>query len=124
MPRKQTTYGCEFKCGNRWTANKARVIEHERHCYKNPDRIPRDGELTWFKQIAYDKIPDWWPGIGKIYISGKWHDVDGYKSEPIGGAGCKDVWPDKIGQMNTRDRLMWWFGYEQPLVGPKQEIWV
>lgn len=149
MPKKKTTYGCEFSCGMRYSTNVNRVKEHEKHCYKNPDRLPRSGELTYFKQTGkivdygyddsinmnwyewndHDTMPEWWPGTGRIYISGVWHNVEGYKAEAIGGAhgcaggaGCEDIWPDALDKKNTRDRLMWWFGYEQPLVGPTRNV--
>jgi hypothetical protein len=142
MPLKYSTYGCQFKCGAKWNPSKKKMSSHEIHCYKNPNRTPRDGELTYFKQTGrivdygyddsingtwyewnkYEEMPKWWPGEGKIYINGKWVDVDGYSCEPItgahgcaGGAGCEDKWPDDINKMKTRERIEWWFGYFNPI---------
>jgi hypothetical protein len=147
MPIKKTVYGCKFKCGQRWKPNKSFISEHEKHCFSNIDRVPYDGELTYFKQTGkivdygyddsinmtwyewndHDEMPKWWPGEGKIYISGKWFDVKGYECKVIegahgcaGGAGCEDIWPANLHKMTTTARLMWWFGYEQPLVGPPE----
>lgn len=142
MPKKHTVYGCSFACGMSWTADKSRVLKHEKHCYKNIDRSPRDGELTYIKQTGkivdygYDdsihmnwyewndhkEMPAWWPGEGKIYINGKWFDVEGYLNKVIegghgcaGGAGSEDVWPDDIHKMKTYQRVEWWFGYFEPI---------
>lgn len=134
MPTKHTAYGCEFKCGRRRLASKQKITRHEKHCLKNPDRVPWDGEITSFKQtgkmrdygyhdcingswyewVDFDVMPDWWPGQGKIYIKGEWHDVPGYKCEVItgahgcaGGAGCEDIWPKNM-PSRTFERVSWW----------------
>lgn len=96
---------------------------HEKHCYKNPNRVPYEGELTyvgqtgktvnygesddlpsglsWIEWQEHDKMPKWWPGSsGMIFHEGQWYHVPGYSSDtPKGAHGCAggpppfDIWP-------------------------------
>jgi hypothetical protein len=119
MKSKQVwRYYCEF-CGKA-SLRRHLTARHELHCYKNPDRTPYEGELSyiglsgttkdfgpdasigcnWFEWTPFDPPPKWWPGEGKIFHDGQWHDVPGYKLVPAkpghgcaGGACPEEEWP-------------------------------
>ena len=115
-----TRYRCPF-C-RRSRARRATTVEHIAHCFKNPERTPRVGELTsvdqtgrivdygessalpggmsWLEWDEHDVMPSWWPGVGKVFDGAAWRDVPGYRTEAATGAhGCAggappvDVWP-------------------------------
>lgn len=97
------------------------MLDHVRHCFRNPERVPRVGELThtwqtgrsvtcpgWhygvessvYEWYPHETMPTWWPGEGKIWDGSAWRDVPGYRKEPAppghmhpGGAPPRDVWP-------------------------------
>lgn len=116
-----TRYCCPF-CHYR-RARKSVVRGHIEHCYRNPDRVPRLGELTrieqtgevvdygpsgalpgsmnWLEWNERADMPAWWPGAGKIWDGAAWRDVPGWRVEHATGAhGCAggappyDVWPE------------------------------
>lgn len=118
---KVTRYRCPF-C-RRARARKKATAEHMAHCFKNPERAPRIGELTcvgdtgsvvdygsssalpggmsWLEWNERAAMPAWWPGVGKIWDGAAWRDVPGYRVEYAEGAhGCaggappEDVWPE------------------------------
>lgn len=65
---------------------------HIRHCFKNPDRVPRVGELS---REHYDEPPPWWPGEGKIWDGERWRDVPGRtgRAWPVFRTLPLDKWP-------------------------------
>lgn len=102
---------------------KRKQIEtHERHCYRNPKRVPYEGELTysgqmgrvedfgdfggpegsrWLEWVWHESMPAWWPGAaGMIYHEGAWYNVPGHTvTYPTGAHGYaggpppEDEWP-------------------------------
>ncbi len=118
--KKVSRYYCDF-C-NKGKLSKPWMVKHERHCYKNPDRVPYEGELAyigftgkvadygcddalpdglrWLEWQEYDPLPKWWPGEGMIFHAGGWHKVEGHKIIiPTGAHGYgggpppSDEWP-------------------------------
>jgi hypothetical protein len=115
ITKKVNRYFCEFCRKGKFSAPWIR--RHEAHCYKNPSRVPYEGELSyiglsgvyrdfsdsdgpWHEWVPFDPTPAWWPGEGKIFHDEKWHDVPGYKLTPAppghgcaGGACPVEEWP-------------------------------
>lgn len=71
-----------YKCGfcNKTRSAKVSMLIHEKHCFKNPDRIPYEGEITKYPMVE-DPPDEAWevPASGMIYRNGKWVDIKGYK---------------------------------------------
>ena len=115
-----TVYRCPF-C-RRSRSRRAPAVKHARHCFKNPERMPREGELTsvgqtgrlvdwgessalpggmsWLEWDEHETMPPWWPGVGKVFDGAVWRDVPGYSvGRETGAHGCAggapplDVWP-------------------------------
>ena len=118
-------YRCPF-CRYSRAARKS-TVDHVTHCYRNPERTPREGELTsiedagrvvnygsssalpgdmdWLEWNEHDEMPKWWPGPGKIWDGQSWQDVPGWHVKYQEGAhGCAggappyDVWPNCMGK--------------------------
>jgi len=121
---KVTRYRCPF-C-RRSRSRRPAVVGHMAHCFKNPERTPRFGELTsieqtgevvdygpssalpggmsWLEWNERESMPAWWPGPGKIWDGTTWRDVPGWRVEHekgahgcAGGAPPHDVWPEPDG---------------------------
>jgi len=88
------------------------AIRHEALCWQNPNRTPRDGELTHSGQWECQRIMDregnlepmedspWHPGVpGQCWFDGAWHIVPGfYVKDPEtpderGDRKLCDMWP-------------------------------
>lgn len=123
---------CEF-C-HKGKFSKPWMERHERHCYKNPGRVPYEGELSfvgqtgryrnyggsddlpdglsWIEWQEYDEMPNWWPGdSGMIFHDGEWHVVEGYRRTPAKGAhGCAggacdvEEWPKRLNEIPAASR--------------------
>lgn len=124
MPKPKTTWVCEF-CNRKRFMRKSRTLEHERQCFKNPNRTPYLGELTfisqlgsiknfgfdnsindvWLEWVEHKELPPWHPGeAGMIYNGAEWIKVLGYEQIPAkpghgcaGGAPDDEVWPELNG---------------------------
>ena len=86
-----TRYGCDFCRHSRSSAEA--IKQHQLHCFKNPNRIPYDGEITkpWICFGDESEPPeDAWehPGDGKIWTGTEWIAVPGY---------TYNKWPDFSG---------------------------
>ena len=95
ITKTRRVYVCEF-CG-RTVLTKATMTRHEPHCFKNPGRIPREGEQTaWVWLCKHDyrwrrrlegSFPEWWPrdreaphyGCGQQWDGRQWKPIKGYK---------------------------------------------
>ena len=117
---------CEF-CG-KGKFSKSWMARHEAHCYKNPERVPYEGELSyigqtgtykdfssedgpWHEWVEFDPLPKWWPGEGMIFHDGKWYHVPGYRRERAepghgcaGGACDTDVYPHELPRIPAAGR--------------------
>jgi hypothetical protein len=63
---------------------------HEEHCFKNPNRIPWEGELSHGRDGCYEDHEDLWRPSGRddevfIYHAGQWVSL---------GVWGHDRWPD------------------------------
>src|SRR5260370_29110098 len=94
-------YQCGF-CRRFYRLRKQSTIEHELHCFRNPARIPYEGEVTsieqtgtivncgyddsikgpWYEWAPNENIPAWFPGPGKIWNGYEWRDIPGYSQRP------------------------------------------
>jgi len=73
-----TRYQCDF-CAKHY-ARKADTRRHEKHCWRNAARTPRQGEVYGLDHDNYGK--GWEPdNFGMIYVDGEWHEVRGYSFE-------------------------------------------
>jgi len=130
-----TGYQCDH-CSKRMTGKTAakRMRPHERHCWRNPHRTPREGEVYGHDHapadysIDEDDPPDWMPDVvGSIYVDGGWRPVPGYTHEKTHTGGYDregnavfaeygDTWPqvwngEELVPMNTLPRhlrIEWW----------------
>lgn len=62
--------------------------KHARHCLRNPDRRPCEGEITRSDSWWVDEktMAAWHPGkAGMVFFKGEWRDIPGYSE------GCG--WP-------------------------------
>lgn len=81
-----TVFRCPF-CRRSRTRRSA-TAEHMRHCFKNPERTPRAGELSrWWYGEDRDE-PAWWPGEGMIFDGSTWLPVPGFKV-----SNGLEIWP-------------------------------
>jgi hypothetical protein len=95
MPELVDWYRCQY-CRRFHRASEKAVAKHERHCFKNPRRVPYIGEATqwwqlmklrgysfdsdgepWLHADKEQKLPAWWPslgedGVGCIWVGDKW----------------------------------------------------
>lgn len=105
MPTAKTYWLCSFCAKKKWV-RKSRTITHELTCYKNPDRVPYVGEMTFIGQTGkivdygHDdsvngrwlewndhEMPKWWPGeSGMIWTGEEWIKVPGYSVTTATGA--------------------------------------
>lgn len=124
MPEQKTFWICSF-CKRKKAARRGLIEKHESHCFKNDDRVPFVGELTfiartgeivnyghkeeidgvWLEWQEHEEMPPWWPGApGMIYDGTAWRPVPGYRLEPpepghgcAGGACEREIWPELDG---------------------------
>ena len=78
-----TMWGCDH-CGRRYSHQRS-ARTHERHCWKNATRTPKQGEVHGAAHAQSDDH-EWVPTPGSIYVDGSWHKVSGYSAVWIGGA--------------------------------------
>ena len=91
-----------------------RMRTHETHCWKNPERTPREGEVYGTSHVEFFGA-DWEPSVtGQIYHKGEWYPVPGYRSDPVDG----EYWPHgrnhchftPIDKMSPGSRIAWFVG--------------
>jgi len=80
--QKITAYGCDHCL--RLYRSRSGVRNHERHCWHNPTRTPKEGEVYGMNHgtISVDDtgFAPWEPDhYGMIYVDGEWHDFPGYE---------------------------------------------
>ena len=114
MTTKITAYTCDH-CG-RVYKHRSSANKHEAHCWDNPNRCPREGELHGLahKGDRDGKPRPWEPdGYGLIYLSGKWVKVRGYQARVAcslyGDTGCV-CW--RMSDNDCGDRETWPYGVE------------
>jgi hypothetical protein len=76
----KTHYACDY-CPKVYH-RRADRLAHERHCWHNPSRLPREGEVHGVRHRAFfgDAVPPWCPPtVGVIFLDGCWVDVPGYQ---------------------------------------------
>ncbi len=100
-------YQCDH-CGRK-IRRRPRMADHERRCFKNPERVPYLGELTMVRSTGYyvtcysegnmppgiswcewvdNPLPSWWPselgkydGCGCLFTPDGWIALEGYRQE-------------------------------------------
>ncbi len=94
--RRIRGFACDH-CPKRYTGHNAayRMVSHELHCFRNPGRKPREGEVygtdhsTWYDD---GEQQPWEPSfLGAIYVEGTWHIVPGHI--PKSALLACEVWP-------------------------------
>lgn len=88
-PTEVTRWKCPY-CQRHYASPRG-ARSHARHCWKNPQRLPRLGEISCLRTEPYGDEAEWWPGFGMIYTSDGWLPVPGYELDREDGT---ETWPD------------------------------